>query len=162
MAARGRYARVSQVDRERLIEAFEGNEQDYFELAVNLNINKSTTRSIVATYLRTGRRETLARGATHNKMDDKIRNYLQSILDANLILTLLQMKASLSEHLPEKPGVSTATIARALDGMMMITLKLVEDVPDAFINASSAEWFLQHGVLVHLVFIDETGYNVWT
>ena len=131
MAARSCYTRVSQVDRERLIEAFEGNEQDYLELAVNLNINKSTARSIVATYLRTGRRETLARGgATHNKIDDEMQNHMQGILDANPILTLLQMTASLSEHLLEKPGVSSATIARALDGMM-ITLKLVEDVPDA-------------------------------
>ena len=131
MAARGRCVRVSQINRERLIEAFEGNEQDYLELAVNLNINKSTARSIVATYLKTGRRQTLARGrTTHNKMDDEMQTHLQGILDANPILTLLQTNASLSEHLPEKPGVSTATIARALDGMM-ITLKLVEDVPDA-------------------------------
>ena len=78
------------------------------------------------------------------------------------------MKASLSEHLLEKPGVFTATIARALN-RMIITLKLVEDVPNAknspevlHQRVQYAEWFLQHGVLAHLVFIDKTGYNVWT
>ena len=97
-------------------------------------------------------------------MHHEMRNHLQGIVDANPILILLQMKASLSEHLTEKPGVCTATIARALDGMM-ITLKLVEDVPDArnspevlHRRIQYAEWILQHGVLVHLV--DETGYNV--
>ena len=71
MAARGRYARVhvAQVDRERLIDAFKGNEQDYIELAVNLNINKSTARSIIATYLRTGRREMMARGRSNPQQD---------------------------------------------------------------------------------------------
>ena len=43
-----------------------------------------------------------------------MRNHLQGILDANPILTLLQMKACFSEHLTEKPEVSTATIARGL------------------------------------------------
>ena len=78
------------------------------------------------------------------------------------------MEASLIEHLPDKPRVSTTTIARALDGMMM-TLKLVEDVPDARNSPAVldqrvqyAEWFLEHGVLAHLIFIDETGYNIWT
>ena len=125
MAARGRYARISNVDRERLIDAFEGNDLDYLELADNLNINRSTARSIVATYLRSGRRERLDRGgATHFRMDDEMRHHLHDILDTNPLLTLKQMEASLIEHLPDKPRVSTTTIARALDGMMM-TLKLV-------------------------------------
>ena len=41
--------RVSDVDRDRLIEAFNGSVQDYLELADNLGINISTARSIVAT-----------------------------------------------------------------------------------------------------------------
>ena len=51
----------------------------------------------------------------------------------------------------------------------MMTLKLVEDVPDdrnspAVLDqrVQYAEWFLEHGVLAHLIFIDETGYNIWT
>ncbi len=70
MAARGRFSRVSRVDRERLIEAFEGNERDYLELVA---------------YFRTGKRETLARGGiTHIKMNDDMQNHPQGVLDANL------------------------------------------------------------------------------
>ena len=55
MAARGHYRRVNNVDRARLVEAFENNQADYLVLADTLVIKRSTARSIVATYLRTGR-----------------------------------------------------------------------------------------------------------
>lgn len=100
MAARGRYMRVSDVDRGRLIEAFDGQVQDYLELADNLRINRSTSRSIVATYLRSGRPRG---GARHSKMDDDMRGHLQQIIESNPILTLEQMRRSLRENLPEKP-----------------------------------------------------------
>ena len=78
------------------------------------------------------------------------------------------MKESLQHNLPDKPMVSISSVARAVDGMLL-TLKMAEDVPDAR-NAPRvldqrveyAEWFLEHGVVGNCVFIDETGYNVWT
>ena len=45
---------ISNTDRARLAEAFD-NQQDYIELADTLGINRSTARSIVATYVDTGR-----------------------------------------------------------------------------------------------------------
>ena len=39
------------------------------------------------------------------------------------------MKEDLEHALPDKPPVSSSTIARALDDML-VTLKLAEDVPD--------------------------------
>ena len=105
MAARGRYMRISNVDRGRLIDAFNGNAQDYLELADNLGINRATARSIVATFLRSGRRETLPRGgATYSKMDEDMRVHLREIIEDNPLLTLEQMKRSLRENLPEKAG----------------------------------------------------------
>jgi len=169
MAARGQYRRISNVDRSRLVEAFEGNNQDYLELADNLGINRSTARSIVATFIRSGRRDKLPRGgATHHKMDDDMKNHLEVILERNPLLTLQQMRTSLNDNLPNKPEVSTSTIARSLDGML-ITLKQAEDNPDARNTpqvidqrVQYAEWFLEDGVLGHCVFIDETGFNIWT
>ncbi|XP_030846747.1 uncharacterized protein LOC115926220 [Strongylocentrotus purpuratus] len=167
-AARGEYMDISNTDRGRLAEAFD-NQQDYLQLADTLGINRSTARSIVATYVDTGRVQKLPRGGARNvKMDVDMRNHLENIIDANPLLTLRQMKESLAHNLPDKPAVSTSSVARALDGMML-TLKMAEDVPDAR-NAPRvveqrleyAEWFLEHGVLGNCVFIDETGYNVWT
>ena len=169
MAARVRYNRISDVDRRRLVEAFEGNNQDYLELADNLGIKRSTARSIVRTYLETGRANKLPRGGAHNsKMDEEMKNFLRDALETNPLLTLTQMKDKLREGLPQKPGVSLSTIARTLDGMLF-TLKLAEDVPDARNSPrviqqrrDYAEWFLEHGIVANCVFIDECGYNIWT
>ena len=97
-----------------------------------------------------------------------MRVHLREIIEDNPLVTLEQMKRSLRENLPEKPEVSTSTIARALDGMLL-TLKLAEDVPDARNSprildqrVEYAEWFLHEGVISHCVYIDETGYNIWT
>ena len=65
--------KISDVDHGHLIEAFEGNGQDYLELAVNLGIKRSTSRSIVITYLETGRIDKLPwGGARHVKMNEEI------------------------------------------------------------------------------------------
>ena len=64
-----RYRRISDEDRERLV----------------------TARSIVATYLRTGRRHKLHRGGAKNqKMDDEMRARIQRIIDVNPLVTLQQ------------------------------------------------------------------------
>ena len=149
MAARGHYRRVSNVDRGRLIEAFEDNHADYLELADTLGIKRSAARSIVATYLRTGRHEKLPTGGAHNtKVDEEMRDELERLLDVNPLLTLTQMKDELQRSLPDKPTVSPSTIARTLDGMLM-TLKLAEDVPDARnsprvldMRVEYAQWFM--------------------
>ena len=129
----------------------------------------STARSIEATYVDTGRVQMLPRGGARNvKMDGDMRNHLENIIDGNPLLTLRQMKESLQHNLPDKPVVSISSVARAVDGMLL-TLKMAEDVPDAR-NAPRvldqrveyAEWFLERGVVGNCVFIDETGYNVWT
>ena len=164
-----RYRRTTNEDRRRLIEAFESEDRDYIELADNLAIKRATARSIVATFLREGRQDKLPRGGnTHCKMDDEMKDRLRVILDYNPLMTLRQMKADLQAAMPHKPEVSISTIARTLDGMMF-TIKLAEDVPDARnaqrvldMRAVYAQWFLEQGVVAHLVFIDETGFNIWT
>ena len=98
-----RYRRTSNEDRRRIIEAFESENRDYLELADDLGIKRATARSIVATFLREGRQEKLARGgATHAKMDDDMRNRLQFVLERNPLMTLQQMKADLEAVMPHK------------------------------------------------------------
>ena len=164
MAARGRYRRVSDVDRNRLIDAFEDDDADYLQVADTLGIKLSTARSIVGKYLRDGRPNKLPKGgAINRKIDDDMRDALQRYIDDNPLMTLSQLNAQLRADLPNKPFVTTSsTIARTLDGML-ITLKLAEDVPEQrnaprILDARLifGNWFLQVGVLAHTVYIDET------
>ena len=67
-AQRVRYRLISNEDRGRLVDAFEKNNLNYIELADTLGIKRATARSIVATYLREGRRDKIPRGgARHAK-----------------------------------------------------------------------------------------------
>ena len=50
----GRYKQIIDQDRGRLIHAFENDDADYIAVANTLGIKHSTTRSIIANYLRTG------------------------------------------------------------------------------------------------------------
>ena len=56
------------------MDAFENNNLDYIELADTLGIKRATARSIVATYLREGRRDKIPRGgARQAKMDEDMK-----------------------------------------------------------------------------------------
>lgn len=58
---RGAYQTISNVDRERLVDAFiEG--RDYQELARNLNIARQTARNIIVNFMRNDRVERQNRG----------------------------------------------------------------------------------------------------
>ena len=68
----------------RLIDALEEEHTDYLKLPGILGIKNSTPRSIMATYLRSGRRQKLPPGgANHVKLDDDMQTRLQEIVDAN-------------------------------------------------------------------------------
>ena len=70
------------------------------------------------------------------------------------------------DHYPQNPPVSISTSARDLTGMLIITT-LNETVPDArnspcALDKEYAQWFMEHRVVAHCIFIDEIGYNIWT
>ena len=52
---RGRYHQIIDQNRRRLMDAFENDDADYIAVANTLGIKHSTSRSIVANYLSTGR-----------------------------------------------------------------------------------------------------------
>jgi transposase len=166
---RGHYNQVSNQDRNRIIDAFENDAMDYVQVAETLGVKRQTARSVIVVYLRHGRRDAIPRrGHRPPKVDDDMKDTLQQIVDENPLLTLEAINAELRRGLPEKPAISRSTLARALDGMLL-TIKLAEDVPEGR-NAERvlqervdyAQWFLREGVLGHLIYIDECGYNLWT
>ena len=80
---------VSQEDKERLVRAFEEQDQDYKALDDTLAINHLTARNIIARYLR-GRIEEQARGGRRNvRFDADMTRCFQRIVDKDCILSLL-------------------------------------------------------------------------
>ena len=166
---RGPYNKVSNRDRNRIIDAFENDAMDYLQIAEALGVKRQTARSIVRIYLQQDRRDAVPRGGPRrHKVDDVMINALERIVNDNPLLTLEQINAELRRQLPDKPFISRSTLARALDGMLF-TMKLAEDVPQGRNEArilqqrvDYAQWFLRQAVISHCIFIDECGGNIWT
>ena len=156
-------------DRERIMRAFEDEEEDYLLVADTLGVNRSTARGIVARYLREGQIEELPRVGRNNvRVDDEMRECLEDIINENCVLALAQINRELRGRLPAKPQIHDRTVARTLDGMLF-SVKLARPVPadrnrpDVIQKrVEYGNWFMHHVIVRHCVFVDECGYNIWT
>ena len=155
--------------RERIVCAFEDETEDYLLLADTLGVNRSTAIGIPARYIRKRRIRERPRGGRNNVLvDDEMRQCLEEIINENCVLTLSQINGELRRRLPAKPLIHGRTIARNLEGMLF-RVKLVWHVP-ADRNRPGilqrrqeyGNWFMNHAIMCHCVFIDECGYNIWT
>ena len=72
----GRYQQIIDQDRGRLIDAFENDDADYIAVVNSLDIKHSTSRSIDANYLHTGRCGKLAK---RGYVDDAKRRELNAL-----------------------------------------------------------------------------------
>ena len=102
------------------------------------------------------------------RVDDEIRESLEEIVNENYVLTLSQMNGELRRRLPAKPLIHDRTIDRNLEEMLF-RVKLVRAVSadrnrrDTLQRRQEyGDWFLNHAIMRHCVFIDECGYNIWT
>ena len=160
--------RISEADKVRLVRAFNDG-GDYLELARALGIKRGTAWAIVNRAMARDGVVTLPRGGRRRvKVDDDIRRCLAHIVEENPIFTLLQLKAELEAQLPTKPLISTSTIARCLEGQLIV-MKKIEDAPRERNSESTkesrkayAEWLLNIGLQQEIIFIDEAGINLWT
>ena len=88
-----------------------------------------------------------------------------SSVSENCVLKLSQINEKFRRRLPAKPLIHDRTVARNLEGMMF-RVELVRPVPagrnrrDVFQRRQECEnWFMNHAIIRHYVFIDECGYN---
>ena len=161
--------RIPLEHRERIVRAFEDEEEDYLLVADMLGVNRSTARGIVARYIREGRIQERPRGGRNNvRVDDEMRDCLEQIINENCLLTLAQINRELRRRLPVKPEILDRTVARTLDGMMF-WVKLARPLPadrnrPDVLNkrVDYATWFMNHALVRHCVFVDECGFNIWT
>ena len=81
--------RIPLEHRERIVRAFDDEEEDYLLVADTLGVNRSTARGIVARYIREGRIRERPRGGRNNvRVDDEMRDCLEEIINENCLLTL--------------------------------------------------------------------------
>lgn len=163
------YMRISVDSKQRIVDAFERDE-DYVQVAEILGVSQAAAYGIVRRYQvtgnlerpRGGRREAVA------KMDEDMAASLVEIVQDFPAYTLGQINAELQRRLPDKPHVSRTTVVTALDGQLIRTKKL-EDAPiernsprTKTARRNYANWMLNDGVNQQLIFIDESGFNLFT
>ena len=154
--------------RERIVRAFEDEAEDYLLVADTLGVNPSMARGIVARYIREGRIIERPRGGRNNVLvDNEIRQRLEDIIKKNYVVTLSQINGELRRRLPAKPLIHDRAAARSLEGVLF-RVRLVPSVPadrnrrDVLQRRQEVDWFTNHAIMHHCVFIDECGCNIWT
>ena len=165
---RGKYAKTSEVDRQRIIAAYNEN-NDFLDLAFRLGIKKFTAYSIIRNYEKTGRKEAKKRGGPNNvKVNEDVKKLLLSFIELNCCVTLKEMQIKLKNQNPPIE-ISITTISNILNGSFY-TIKKVHDMTinrnrDDIKEARSAyaAWLLNEGSAPELlkVYIDEFGCNLW-
>lgn len=157
---------ISLVDKQRIVAAYNNPEADYVEVAETLGILRGTAWSIVRRYLDDGEVVVRKRGGGRRQIgDQQMIDCLVETVGQHPTFTLSQLNHELQLQLPWKPHVSDSTIHRLLRGQL-ITMKKLEtppaernrqDVKEA--RKAHAEWVV--GQDPHLVYIDESGFNLW-
>lgn len=163
---------ISAIDRRRIIAAFNSDDQNYRQVAETLGVNASTARSIIRVYVRQGREDRLEMGGrTYRKVTERMEQYVLQLVNNEPFSTLQYMNDSLRRDVPNAPHVCNQTIARLLEGNM-ISLKCAGKEADVPAERNSpqtlrnrqayAQWFTNLGVNDNVIYIDESGYNIYT
>ena len=104
-------------------------------------------------------------------VDDKVGQCVRDIINEKCVLTQSQINGELNikSRLPAKRLIHDRTVARNLE-RMLFGVKLVRpvlanrtDTDDVLQRRQENEnWFINHAIMRHYVFIDECSYNIWT
>jgi transposase len=156
--------KISTIDKERLIACFTSY-GDYVTLAHHLGVADSTARTIIRRHIKNIHQ---GKHGGHKKrvITDEVGQSLIQFVNDNPLATLVTMRGFLTSACGV--DVSLSSIAGFLDGQL-ITLKLVRDVVAERNSPSTkdrrfhyAKWFIENQVSEKCIYIDESGFNVWT
>ena len=155
-------------DRRRLIEAHQRGD-DFIALALQLGVNRTTAYSIVRLHQEYHRVEPLIGGGGRpHIIDNETFDLAVMLIEGNPLLTLNQLKTEILTTFTNKPTFSISTLARCLDGEL-ISFKLARDIPSERNSdrvkshrKNFSEWMVNGGLARHRIYVDETGYNLWT
>ena len=160
---------TSKVDRDRLINAYE-NDEDIEAVIKALGLKNDTAKRIIKRYIKTGERYAKKRGGKRTgKVTPEMAQKLEQLVEMYKDWTLQQY----SDELTEKygfPSVHYTTIGRHLHCMCYTVKKM--DIDPAARNSlevklerkAFCEWFLVHYHEYNLVWVGKTDIicNIWT
>ena len=166
---RGPYDKIGKDQYSLIIQAL-GRGETPSAIAQWTNVKIRTIYSIRRRYETTGERHRASKGGRrHVKLQEEHAHALVQLLEENPLWTLQQMRQEL--HNRHGVEVGTSTIARQLD-KQLITLKSLgrdADVPVARNSPENiarrrefVEWLLGLPADCHVIYVDETGFNLWT
>ena len=124
------YRRVSDADRERMIERYEQGE-DFLTTANGLGINRTTSYAVIRQYQRQQAEplaEAIGKPGRQKLLDDESLDLLVMLVEGNVTITVNDLNRSLREVFPRRRQVSDATVSRALEGGLF-TIKLCANIP---------------------------------
>ena len=89
------YQRISLVDRQRIVDAYEQN-RDWLSVAEALQIKRQSARNIIVKFRNTGRERTDPKGGAKNKkVDNKMLQRLIQFIEHKATITLNELKKKL-------------------------------------------------------------------
>ena len=160
---------IPAADRQRLIDAV-NNGSTILAAAQILKIKRASAFRIAAEFRLHGRVESLPRGGRTEencKADNEMRDFLTETLEENPFLTLKEMSSHLAAQFP----VSYKCVDQMLHGLLY-TVKLAVKGTDVRVRTNSeatiearheyAMFMLNLAQETRTVFLDETGFNLWT
>ena len=110
--------RVSNVDRQRLVDAFEDGD-DYHELAALLGIPYQMARSIIRVWLAEGRVQSLPEGGVGSiKLTDDMQAFIRDFVLQQPFTTIAAVGQELAVRFPDT-AISNSTIARHLQNQLI-------------------------------------------
>ena len=106
-------------------------------------------------------------GRNNVRVDDRMRNFLEEIINENCLLPLARIDSELRRLLQFKPEIHDRTVARTFHGTLFRVkpakpLSADRNRPDVLNKlVDYATWFTNHVVVGHCVFFGECSYNIW-
>ena len=165
---RGNYTKISQIDRQRLITAFE-QDSDWIALAEQLGIMRQSARSIIIKFRRTGRVIANQKGGkTYEKINEKLGRCILEEVEMKPTITLKEIRQMAVRDFPTNRHVCVQSISNFLD-KQLITVRNLTSTPVQWNQPSVKverqeffQWLMHDCLQKTLVFQDETGFNLWT
>ena len=107
-------------------------------------------------------------GPNRVRVNDNIKECALRVVEQHPEFTLAQINANIRAEIPGEPHILISSLSNLLKSHL-ITLKKLEDVP-ADRNSDRvkegryefAHWLFATGVHNELIFVDESGFNLWT
>ena len=159
---------ISPQDKQRIIEKFEANE-DFLVTAADLGIKRTSAYTIIRRYQQTGDVRNMRSQAGRKKvLDNESIDFLLMLIEATPTISIRELNTDLTAIFIQKPHVSDSTISRALEGEL-ISLKKSHNIPEDRNSqqvkdkrVEYAHYMYETGLQEHRIYIDETGYNLYT